>query len=109
MELAEQKAETAAILKDLIAEGGIPARARIIFQFVADDRSSDWNAFSEAAESAGYTVDWHDADDEDEACVTVLTLPEPISPDGLWGHEERLTLMAAICGFSAEGWGFVNV
>ena len=106
MDLKEQKAETEEVFAEIAKHEAMPAAACINFQFVVDGKNPDWDAFTEAAEAAGYTVEWYDADEDDEACLEITTAEEPLSVENLWAHEERLSLMGAIHGFAADGWGF---
>ncbi|MDD8022196.1 MAG: ribonuclease E inhibitor RraB [Paracoccaceae bacterium] len=108
MDLNEQKAETEQVFREISQMETVPEAACINFQFVAEEDQADWDGFTEAAEALGYTVEWFDAEDEDEACVEITTAMGPLSLDILWAHEEKLTLMGAIYGFGADGWGFFS-
>jgi Regulator of ribonuclease activity B len=109
MELSEQKAETEAVLREMSAQGPLPARAGIDFQFVPEAPDADWDALSEAAELLGHDVEWYEGDDADDRWIEI-TVPEcKVTLDAIWAHEERLTLLAAIHGFAPQGWGLFEV
>lgn len=109
MDLQQQKAETEQVFRDIQKMEPLPATACISFQFIADDASADWDSFTDAAEAAGYTVEWYEAeDDDDEACMEITSPAVALSVETLWAHEEKLTLMGAIHGFVADGWGFAE-
>ncbi|WP_376875202.1 ribonuclease E inhibitor RraB [Albirhodobacter sp. R86504] len=102
MDLSAQKTETEAIFEQIRADHGLPASAVVSFQFVDDEGAADFEAFIDAVEAAGYAADWI----EDEDCVEVTTGDEPLTVEGLWTHEERLTVLADGFGLEPDGWGF---
>ena len=107
MDLKQQKAETEQVFREIQSMESLPEKACINFQFVTDEPKADWDGFTEAAEAAGYTVEWYEADDEDdEDCLEITTGPVVLTFENLWAEEEKLTHMAAIYGFIADGWGF---
>ena len=106
MDMEEQKAETEAVFREIVAQEGLPAKAAINFQFGAEHEDADWDAFTEAAEELGYEVSWYDEDEDEEACIEIVTASEPLTFESLWAHEERLTLLGAVHGFAPDGWGF---
>ena len=107
MDMNAQKAETAEIFRQMAQMEDMPAEAAVHFQFVADDRSADWDAFTQAAEGSGYAVEWYEADDEDGERYVEATSPViALTPKAVWAHEEKLTLLAAIHGFAPDGWSF---
>jgi len=109
MELAQQKAETAQILREIAAMQDLPARAVIAFQFVAEDPAADWDALTAAAEAQGYQVAWFEgADDDGDACLEITTPEIAFGFETLWAEEEKLTLLGAIHGFAADGWGLMG-
>lgn len=109
MDFKQQQAETAKIFREIAAMEPLPARARIAFQFLAEDGAADWDAFAEAAAAAGYAVEGFEAqDDEDEDCLEITTPDLDLTLETLWAHEEKLTLLGAVHGFYADGWGFVG-
>ena len=103
MDMKQQKAETEQVFREIQAMESLPERACINFQFVTDEPQADWDGFTEAAEAAGYTVEWYEADDEDdEDCIEITTPLVALSVETLWAEEEKLTLMGAIYGFNAS-------
>lgn len=109
MDLNTQKAETEQVFREIAAMETLPARAAISFQFLAEDESADWDAFTEAAERQGYGVEWYEAADEDDEPMIEFTTPVvELSVETLWAHEERLTLLGAVHGFAPDGWGFAG-
>ncbi len=107
MDMKQQKAETEQVFREIQEMESLPAQACINFQFVTDEPQADWDGFTEAAEAAGYTVEWYEADDEDdEDCIEITTPLVALSVETLWAEEEKLTLMGAIYGFIPDGWGF---
>ncbi|MFD2172760.1 ribonuclease E inhibitor RraB [Rhodobacter lacus] len=109
MDLKQQKAETEQIFREIASMEDLPARAVIAFQFVPEDRAADWDTFTEALEAQGYAVEWYEAeDDEDEDCFEVTTPEVALNVETLWAEEEKLTLLAAVHGFAADGWGFMG-
>lgn len=109
MDLNEQKAETLKIFAEIAAMEPLPERASVAFQFVPEDRKADWDGFTEAAEAQGYAVEWYEPEDEDdEACFEITTPEMALSAQTLWAEEEKLTVLAAVYGFAADGWGFMG-
>lgn len=105
MDLKEQRAETEAVFAEMAKDPDMPARASIAFQFVPDDGQADWDALTEAAEAQGYEVEWFEAEDDDEDAMLEIATPEvALTLDILWAEEEKLTLLAAVHGFTADGW-----
>lgn len=110
MDLTAQKAETLKTFREVAAMEELPARARVAFQFVAEDPRADWDGFGEAAEGLGYEVEGFEAQDADDVdCLEITTEEIELSAEALWAHEEKLSLLGAIYGFYADGWGFVEV
>ena len=104
MDLKEQRAETEAAFAEMAGDPAMPARASLAFQFVPEDGNADWDALTEAAEAEGYEVEWFEAGDEGDAMLEIATAEVALTLDALWAEEERLTLMAAVHGFVADGW-----
>ena len=102
MDLKGQKRETEEIFREIAAMQALPETASVNFQFLVEDEDADGAAFAAAAAALGYAVEW--LEDEEEVAVTTAT--EPLSVEGLWAHEERLTLLAAEFGLEPDGWGF---
>lgn len=102
MDLSSQKKETESIFEEIVASHGLPKTAVVNFQFVDDEGDAQFEEFIDAVEAAGYAADWI----EDEDCVEVTTGDEPLTVEGLWAHEERLTRIAATFGLEPDGWGF---
>ena len=109
MELEELKAETAKFFAEFEGQGDLPALAVAVFRFAPEGPDADWDAFSEAAEDAGFDVSWYDAEGEDEACIEVETPPGAPSLAWLWSWEEPLILLGALHGFATEGWAIEPV
>jgi|GEM_PF-2603696 len=104
MDLKDQRAETEAAFAEMAADPAMPARACLAFAFVPADEAADWDALTEAAEAEGYEVEWVEAGEEGEAMLEIATAEIALTLDALWTEEERLTLMAAVHGFEADGW-----
>ncbi|MCR9149428.1 MAG: ribonuclease E inhibitor RraB [Rhodobacteraceae bacterium] len=104
MELKEQRAETEAAFAEMAADPDMPARASLVFAFLPADADADWDALTEAAEAAGYEVAWAEPDEDGTAVLEIATDEIALTLDALWAEEERLTLMAAVHGFEADGW-----
>jgi hypothetical protein len=102
-----QKAETAEIFRQMAQMEEMPGEAAVHFQFVPEDGSADWDAFTEAAEGLGYAVEWYEASDPDEErYAEITTAVIALTPETVWMYEEKLTLLAAIHGFAPDGWSF---
>ncbi|MBZ4021132.1 hypothetical protein CKO11_01470 [Rhodobacter sp. TJ_12] len=109
MDMKQQKAETEQIFAEIAKMEDLPARAVVAFQFVPEDGSADWDAFTEALEAQGYGVEWYEAeDDEDEDCLEITTPEMALNVEALWAEEEKLTVQGAVHGFLADGWGFMG-
>ena len=109
MDLQQQKAETEQIFREIAAMEALPESAVIAFQFLPEDEAADWDGLTEALEAAGYGVEWYEAEDEDdEDCLEVTTPEMALTVENLWAEEEKLTVMAAVFGFMADGWGFMG-
>ncbi|MGO4853842.1 ribonuclease E inhibitor RraB [Phaeovulum sp. W22_SRMD_FR3] len=102
MDLKGQKRETEEIFREIVAMQALPETACVNFQFVVEDEDANGAGFAAAAAALGYEAEW--LEDEDEVAVT--TASEPLSVEGLWAHEERLTRLAAEFGLEPDGWGF---
>lgn len=109
MDMTDQKAETRAVFDEMAAQGPLPKKAGVDFQFAPEAEDADWDAFSEAAEDLGLEVEWYQGDSPEDRWVEV-TVPEvKVTFDAIWAHEERLTLLAALHGFAPQGWGLFEV
>lgn len=102
MDLSKQREETETVFAQVIEQHGLPASAVVNFQFIDDEGEGDFEGFIDAVEAAGYAADWI----EDEDYVEVSTGAEPLTLEGLWTHEERLTRLAAEFALEPDGWGF---
>lgn len=105
MDLQDQRAETESVFREIMAKGDVPASASVDFQFVPESDDADWDALTDAAEAKGYEVAWYQGDDEDDTWIEITAAEGPVTFEAIWAHEERLTLLAAVHGFAAEGWG----
>lgn len=105
MDLLDQKAETEAVFREMAAAGPLPERAGVDFQFSPEGDDADWDALTDAVEALGHEVAWYQGDDEDDTWLEVTVEDTPVTLTAIWGHEERLTLLAAVHGFGPQGWG----
>lgn len=105
MDLNDQKAETQAVFREMAAQGPLPERAGVDFQFAPDGANADWDALTDAVEALGHEVEWYQGEDETDRWIEVTVDNCRVTFDAIWAHEERLTLLAAIHGFAPQGWG----
>ncbi|WP_406870772.1 ribonuclease E inhibitor RraB [Thioclava sp. 'Guangxiensis'] len=107
MDMKDQKAETFQIFAEIAKMDAVPEEGVVAFQFVMDDAGANWDELSDAAEGLGYSVEFYEAqDDEDEAVAEITTPVIALNAESLWTHEEQLTLLASIHGFAPDGWAF---
>jgi hypothetical protein len=105
MDMNSQKAETQDVFREMAAQGPLPEKAGVDFQFAPEGENADWDAMTDAAEALGHEVEWYQGEDEADRWIEVTVADCRVTFEAIWAHEERLTLLAAIHGFAPQGWG----
>ncbi len=79
---------------------GVPARAVLAFQFVAEEMVPDWVAAEKALGTAGFAV----RRDEDEGVLEAVVGPVAVTAAEVWRWEKVATEAVVGLEFWPDGW-----
>ena len=107
-DLAAQRAETYASFDDLARDGALPDCADIDYFLVPGSEEADWRPLAQALTEEGYDVAWIDELDapEDQPYLVATLTDQPLSASSIWAGEDHAPRIAALHGFTPDGWGF---